>query len=90
MSQLNQGVHSLVSSRVGHVDQVSEVGNRIVEGGVAQLLEQTALQLNCNLLQRYNSNCVSALKGLAEALYATLLLALDVGRRLVYGLFQQA
>jgi hypothetical protein len=48
------------------------------------------LQLNCNLLQRYDGDRVSALECFAETLYATLLLALDVGGRLVYGLFQQA
>jgi hypothetical protein len=48
------------------------------------------LQLDRNLLQRDNSDRVSALESFAKPLYATLLLALDVGGRLVYRLFQQA
>jgi hypothetical protein len=41
-------------------------------------------------LQRYDGDGIAALKGYAETLDSALLLALDVGRRLVYGLFQQA
>lgn len=48
------------------------------------------MQLNRNLLQSNDSNRVAAFKGFAESLYAALLLALDVGGCLVYGLFQQA
>jgi hypothetical protein len=42
------------------------------------------------LLQCDDGYCVAAFEGFAKALYASLLLALDVGRGLVYGLFQQA
>lgn len=90
LSKLDQSVHSLVSSPISHVDQVSKVGDRVVESGIAQLLEQAALQLDCDLLQGDDGDGVAALEGFAKALDAALLLALDVGRRLVDGLFEQA
>ena len=90
LPKLDQSVHSLVSSAVGHVDQVSEIRDRVVEGGIAQLLEQAALQLDGDLLQGDDGDGVAALEGFAKALDAALLLALDVGGRLVDGLFEQA
>jgi len=90
LSQLDQSVHSPVSSRVRHVDQISEIRNRVIEGGIAQLFQQAALKLYCDLLQGYDGDGVAALKGFAKALDASLLLALDVGGCLVNRLFEQA
>ena len=90
LSKLDQSVHSLISSPVGHIDQVSKVRDGVVESGIAQLLQQAALQLDCDLLQGDDGDGVAALEGFAKALDAALLLALDVGGRLVDGLFEQA
>jgi hypothetical protein len=90
LSQLNQSIHSLIPSPISHIDQVSKIRDCIVESGIAQLLEQAALQLDRDLLQGDNGDGVAALEGFAEALDAALLLALDVGGRLVDGLFEQA
>lgn len=90
LSKLDQSVHSFVSSSVSHIDQVPEIRNRVIESGIAQLLEQAALQLDGDLLQGDDGDGVAALEGFAKALDAALLLALDVGGRLVDGLFEQA
>lgn len=67
LSKLDQSVHSLISSPVGHIDQVSEVRDGVVESGIAQLLEQAALQLDCDLLQSDDGDGVAALEGFAKA-----------------------
>lgn len=67
LSKLDQSVHSLISSPVGHIDQVSKVRDGVVESGIAQLLEQAALQLDCDLLQGDDGDGVAALEGFAKA-----------------------
>lgn len=77
--------NGLVSSSISGVDEVGEVGNGIVvvKGGVAQLLQQTRLQLYCDLLQLNDGNVVSLLKGLPKASQSSLLLFLNlVGGRI--------
>lgn len=90
LSQLNQSIHSLIPPPISHINQISKIRDRIVESRIAQLLEQAALQLDGDLLQGDDGDGVAALEGFAEALQAALLLALDVGGRLVDGLFEQA
>lgn len=66
LSKLDQSVHSLISSPVGHIDQVSEIRDGVVESGIAQLLEQAALQLDCDLLQGDDCDGVATLESFAK------------------------
>jgi hypothetical protein len=63
LSQLNQSIHSLIPSPISHIDQISKIRDCIVESGIAQLLEQAALQLDRDLLQGDNGDGVAALEG---------------------------
>jgi hypothetical protein len=50
LPQLNQSIHCLIPLRIRHVNQVSEIRNGIVESGIAQFLQQAALQFDRDLL----------------------------------------
>jgi hypothetical protein len=84
LSQLQETAHRLVPSGVRGIHQRAQVKVLVI---TSEFLKQAILQLNGNLLQRYNGQSVSIFECLSKASNAPLLLFLDFAWRLVDALF---
>lgn len=80
----------LVPPSICRVHQICEVryGVVIVKRSIAQLFQQTRLQLDRHLLELDNCNVVTLLERLAEPRQPSLFLLLDLIGCLVYALFE--
>lgn len=77
MPQLMQRFDCPVTSQIRGVNQICEVGILVVII-ILQLVQQTPLQFNSDLLQGDDCNMVSIFKCLPEALHTSLLLFFDL------------
>lgn len=90
MPEVKQCAYSPISPSIRSIHQRHEVRYVVVIGGVAKLLEQATLYLDCDSLQRDYRNVIAFLESLPKSLYTSTLLSLYFFRRMIDRFFEQS